>query len=51
MDIQIIFLDSVEFNMGDMVNQNSYGAINVDEPKAEGFYVVQFTSMPYILQG
>ena len=29
---------------------NKYGAINVDNPNADNFYVVQFTSMHYTLQ-
>ena len=34
MDIRRVFMDSVAFNMSDMVYQNNYGAINIDEPKA-----------------
>ena len=50
MEIHSIVLDIVALNISDMVNQHNYGEINIDEPKAEGFYVVQFTSIPYKLQ-
>ena len=33
-----------------MVYQQNYGAITIDEPVAEGFYVMQFTSITYKLQ-
>ena len=47
MDIHIIVIGSVSLNMRDMVHQHNYGVINIDVPVSEGFYVVQFTSMPY----
>ena len=34
------FLDSVAFNMSVMVYQHIYGIIKIDEPKAEGLYVL-----------
>ena len=45
-----IVLDSVALNMSDMFYQHNYGTIKIDDPVAEVFYVVQFTSMPYTLQ-
>ena len=32
-----------------MVYQYKYGVINIDDPVAEGFYFMQFTSMLYKL--
>ena len=42
-------MESVAFNMCAMVYQQNYGAITIDEPVAEGFYVMQFTSITYKL--
>ena len=36
--------------MGAMVNENNFGAVNTNDPKAKGFYIVKFTSLPYTLQ-
>ena len=36
--------------MGAMVNENNFGAVNTNDPKAKGFYIVKFTSFPYTLQ-
>ena len=49
MDIHIHFLDSVALNMSAMVYQHNYVAINIDEPVAEGLYVVQLVSIPYAI--
>eukprot|EP00957_Ditylum_brightwellii_P051956 3941073-Ditylum_brightwellii.AAC.1 len=35
--------------MGAMVNENNFGAVNTNNPKAKGFYIVKFTSLPYLL--
>ena len=50
MDINIIVLDNFAFNMNDMVYQHNYGAINIDDTKSEGLYVLHFTPIPYMLQ-
>ena len=44
------FLNSVALNISAMVYQHNHGSINIDNPVSEGFYVVQFTPMPYTLQ-
>eukprot|EP00957_Ditylum_brightwellii_P049359 3744876-Ditylum_brightwellii.AAC.1 len=36
--------------MGAMVNENNFGAVNINDPKTKGFYIVKFTSLPYTLQ-
>eukprot|EP00957_Ditylum_brightwellii_P180175 13724417-Ditylum_brightwellii.AAC.1 len=36
--------------MGAMVNENNFGAVNKNDPKAKGFYIVKFTSLPYTLK-
>eukprot|EP00957_Ditylum_brightwellii_P070261 5337625-Ditylum_brightwellii.AAC.1 len=33
-----------------MVNENNFGTVNTNDPKAEVFYIVIFTSLPYTLQ-
>ena len=49
LDINRIVLYSVELNMNTVVYQHNYGAINIDDPEAEGLCVVQFTSMTYTI--
>ena len=44
-----IIVDSVILNMIAMVHQNTYGAIKIYLPVSEGFYLVQYTPMTYIL--
>eukprot|EP00957_Ditylum_brightwellii_P025822 1953569-Ditylum_brightwellii.AAC.1 len=40
-----------KYNLAEeFVQVNKYGAINVDNPNADNFYVVKSTSMPYTLQ-
>ena len=50
MDIHSIVLDIVTFNMSNIVHQNNYVSIKIDDPKVEGLYVVHFTSTAYTLQ-
>ena len=49
-NIHIIVMDSVTLNISAIVYKYIYGAINIDDPKVEGLYVLQFTSMAYTLQ-
>eukprot|EP00957_Ditylum_brightwellii_P097666 7438661-Ditylum_brightwellii.AAC.1 len=37
-------------SMGALVNGNDVGAVKTDDLKAEGFYIVKFTSIPFTLQ-
>ena len=50
MDINRIVLDSVALNMSAIDYQDNYCASNIDDPEAEGSYVVQFISIPYAIQ-
>lgn len=50
MYIHRIIPDSVALNMSATFHKNNYGAIKIDDPVSEGFYDVQFTSLPYTLQ-
>ena len=37
-------------NMGSYVSECSFGAVNTNDTRTEGFYIVRFTSFPYTLQ-
>eukprot|EP00957_Ditylum_brightwellii_P153777 11704988-Ditylum_brightwellii.AAC.1 len=49
-EIQEIIIQGISDDIGAMVNENNFGAVNTNYPKAKGFYIVKFTSLPYILQ-
>ena len=49
-DIHQTILTSVASNIAATITANSYGAMNADDPKTDGFYIIQFTSPPYTLQ-
>eukprot|EP00957_Ditylum_brightwellii_P099372 7569367-Ditylum_brightwellii.AAC.1 len=36
--------------MAAMVNENTFGAVNTNDPKTKGFYIIKFTSLTYTLQ-
>eukprot|EP00957_Ditylum_brightwellii_P200938 15317120-Ditylum_brightwellii.AAC.1 len=36
--------------MDALVNENNFGAVNTNDPKTKGFYVVKLTSLSYTLQ-
>ena len=36
--------------MAGLVKKNNYGAINTDDARADGFYIVQFVESPHTLQ-
>eukprot|EP00957_Ditylum_brightwellii_P077130 5861602-Ditylum_brightwellii.AAC.1 len=36
--------------MAGMMNENNFEAVNTSDPKAKGFYIVKFTSLPYTAQ-
>eukprot|EP00957_Ditylum_brightwellii_P085699 6519497-Ditylum_brightwellii.AAC.1 len=36
--------------MGAMVIENNVGAVNTNDPKTKGFYIVKFKLLPYTLQ-
>jgi hypothetical protein len=49
-EIQERIIQCIADNKGAMVNENNFGAVNTNDPKTKGFYIVKFTSLPYILQ-
>ena len=49
-EIHKILLDSIGTNMAELVEINSYGAININDSKADGFYIVKFVENPHTLQ-
>eukprot|EP00957_Ditylum_brightwellii_P053525 4056139-Ditylum_brightwellii.AAC.1 len=49
-EIQDSIIQGVADNMGAMVSENNFGAVNTNNPKAKGFCIVKFTSLPYALQ-
>ena len=40
-----LFMDSDAFNMIAMITRHNYGVINIDDPVAEVFYIMQFTKI------
>eukprot|EP00957_Ditylum_brightwellii_P179226 13653827-Ditylum_brightwellii.AAC.1 len=48
-EIQESIIQYIADNMGATVNENNFGAVNTNDPKARGFYIVKFTSLPYTL--
>eukprot|EP00957_Ditylum_brightwellii_P165274 12583767-Ditylum_brightwellii.AAC.1 len=36
--------------MDAMVNENNFGAVDTNDPKTKGFYIVKCTSLHYTLQ-
>eukprot|EP00957_Ditylum_brightwellii_P131612 10037531-Ditylum_brightwellii.AAC.1 len=49
-EIQESIIEGIADNMGAMVNENNFGAVNTNDPKGEGFYIVKFHSLPYTAQ-
>ena len=49
-EIQESIIQGIVDNMSAMVRENNFGAVNTNDPKANGFYIVKFTSLPYTLQ-
>ena len=43
-------LEHIGRNMGLCITDCSFGAVNTDDARTEGFYIVRFTSVPYTLQ-
>ena len=48
--IHNIFMDGVALKMSTIVHQQNYGEIKIYDTEAEGFYVVYFAPMPYIIK-
>ena len=49
-EINNVVLDGISENMASLVQSGMYGAINTDDNKANGFYVIQLFSEAYTLQ-
>eukprot|EP00957_Ditylum_brightwellii_P101169 7709815-Ditylum_brightwellii.AAC.1 len=49
-DVHKVLLDSIGFHMAELIKIGSYGAVNTDDPKADGFYIVKFVEFPHTLQ-
>eukprot|EP00957_Ditylum_brightwellii_P142858 10885272-Ditylum_brightwellii.AAC.1 len=49
-EIQEIIIQGIADNMGAIVNENNFRAVNTNDPKTKGLYIVKFTSLPYALQ-
>ena len=49
-DIHKVFLDGISDNMDSLVQSGMHGAINTDDTKINGLYVIIFTSEAYTLQ-
>eukprot|EP00957_Ditylum_brightwellii_P002029 156295-Ditylum_brightwellii.AAC.1 len=49
-EIQESLIQGIADNMGAMVNDNNFGAVDTSDPNTEGFYIVKFTSLYYTLQ-
>jgi hypothetical protein len=49
-DTQAVALSGITAMMAEHVNIGSYGALSTEDPAANGYYVLQWTSNPYTLQ-
>ena len=49
-EIHQVVLDGISENMASLVQPGMYGAINTDDTKTHGLYVIQFLSDAYTLQ-
>eukprot|EP00957_Ditylum_brightwellii_P147489 11231285-Ditylum_brightwellii.AAC.1 len=49
-EIQESIIQGIVDNMGAIVNENNFRAVNTNDPKTKGFHIVKLTSLPYILQ-
>eukprot|EP00957_Ditylum_brightwellii_P199366 15196263-Ditylum_brightwellii.AAC.1 len=49
-EVQDSIIQGIADNMGVMVNENDFGAVNTNDPEAKGFCIVKFTSLSYTLQ-
>eukprot|EP00957_Ditylum_brightwellii_P101373 7726117-Ditylum_brightwellii.AAC.1 len=48
-DVHKVFFDSIGLYMTELIENGSYGAVNADDPKADGFYIVKFVEHPHTL--
>ena len=49
-EIHKIHVQSIGNNMAELVEINCYGALNTNDSRADGFYVVKFAESPHMLQ-
>eukprot|EP00957_Ditylum_brightwellii_P144704 11023798-Ditylum_brightwellii.AAC.1 len=49
-EIHNILVQSIGNNMAELVEITCYGAVNTNDARADGFYVVKFVESPHILQ-
>ena len=49
-EIHQVVIDGISDNMASLVQSGMYDAINTDDTKINGFYVIQFISEAYTLQ-
>eukprot|EP00957_Ditylum_brightwellii_P134078 10222006-Ditylum_brightwellii.AAC.1 len=46
-EIQESIIQGIADNITAMVTENNFRAVNTSDPKAKGFYIVKFPSLPY----
>ena len=49
-DIHKVVKDGISSNMFSVVNHGCFGAVITDYPKEDDYYIIKFTSNPYIIQ-
>eukprot|EP00957_Ditylum_brightwellii_P204569 15339856-Ditylum_brightwellii.AAC.1 len=49
-DIQKPILTSIAYSMGMLIKESSYGAVNANDQRMDGFYIVKFLPTVYTLE-
>eukprot|EP00957_Ditylum_brightwellii_P013695 1032395-Ditylum_brightwellii.AAC.1 len=49
-EIHKVLLDLIDLHITMLIKIGVHGAVNTDEPGADGFYIVQFIGCPHTLQ-
>eukprot|EP00957_Ditylum_brightwellii_P205952 15346111-Ditylum_brightwellii.AAC.1 len=49
-DVHKVLLDSIGLYMTELISIDSYGAVNTDDPRADGVCIVKFVDCPHIFE-